>query len=478
MKTAAIYVRISKDRVGAGLGVERQEEDCRALATKLGYQVAAVFADNDISAYSGKKRPGYLSLLQAVENGQVQAVFAWHTDRLHRRPTELEPYIDASDRHDVPTFTVQAGPLNLDTPSGRMGARIHGAVASYEVEIGIERQKSAKLQAAQSGVWRGGQRPFGYEKDGMTVRESEATIIREIAERFIDGDSWRSIALDLNARGIVTANGKKWNALKVRNLAIRLRNIAVVDHNGLAQYPAQWPAVIDKSTWDRLQTAITLSLSLHKQRGPFRKHLLKGFAFCGNCGNRLNVYSGQRAGGKYEASYGCRKNDDERGVIGCGSVKRVAGAVEDLVIESLFYRLESDGLRELLSEAAVDQGELTASLSELNHAEQRLQEISALYGSGEITFDEYRSMKQTASARKDQASSAVDRLATRGSVARIPVGKTLRQAWEESDLEWRRSLLAVFIDRVVIHRVPADAPRMMYKQWRFNPDFVVIEWKA
>jgi hypothetical protein len=28
---AAIYVRISSDRTGAGLGVTRQEEDCRAL---------------------------------------------------------------------------------------------------------------------------------------------------------------------------------------------------------------------------------------------------------------------------------------------------------------------------------------------------------------------------------------------------------------------------------------------------------------
>jgi hypothetical protein len=28
----AIYVRISRDRVGAGLGVDRQVEDCKALS--------------------------------------------------------------------------------------------------------------------------------------------------------------------------------------------------------------------------------------------------------------------------------------------------------------------------------------------------------------------------------------------------------------------------------------------------------------
>jgi hypothetical protein len=51
---AAIYVRISSDRTGAGLGVARQEEDCRALCERLGWQVVRVYPDNDVSAYSGK----------------------------------------------------------------------------------------------------------------------------------------------------------------------------------------------------------------------------------------------------------------------------------------------------------------------------------------------------------------------------------------------------------------------------------------
>jgi DNA invertase Pin-like site-specific DNA recombinase len=33
-RRAAIYCRISQDRGGAGLGVARQEEDCRALCPK------------------------------------------------------------------------------------------------------------------------------------------------------------------------------------------------------------------------------------------------------------------------------------------------------------------------------------------------------------------------------------------------------------------------------------------------------------
>jgi site-specific DNA recombinase len=36
MEKAAIYTRISKDPHGEGLGVGRQEEDCRALCERNG----------------------------------------------------------------------------------------------------------------------------------------------------------------------------------------------------------------------------------------------------------------------------------------------------------------------------------------------------------------------------------------------------------------------------------------------------------
>src|SRR4051812_750934 len=75
---AAIYCRISRDRVEITeggekrftmLGVERQELDCRIKAASLGWEVAETFVDNDISATSGRTRPGYEAMLAAIENG-------------------------------------------------------------------------------------------------------------------------------------------------------------------------------------------------------------------------------------------------------------------------------------------------------------------------------------------------------------------------------------------------------------------------
>src|SRR3954469_2636912 len=195
-RRAVIYSRISRDREGAGLGVDRQRQECEALAEHLGWTVVASRSDNDLSAYSGKPRPGYRALLDDLEHGRADAVVVWHTDRLHRRPVELEEYIDVCDPRGVITQTVKAGPLDLATPSGRMVARMLGSAGRYEVEHMIERQQAAKLQAATAGRWKGGRRPFGYEPDGVALREAEAAEIRRATDDLLAGMSLHAIARD------------------------------------------------------------------------------------------------------------------------------------------------------------------------------------------------------------------------------------------------------------------------------------------
>ena len=124
--------------------MDRQKADCRELAKRLGWQVVATFIDNDISAYSGAPRPQYRAMLDAVRSGQVRAVIAWHPDRLHRRIVELEAFIDLLDTRGVEVRTVTAGDLDLSSATGRMNARIVGAVAQKEVEQTKDRIRSAK----------------------------------------------------------------------------------------------------------------------------------------------------------------------------------------------------------------------------------------------------------------------------------------------------------------------------------------------
>src|SRR5690625_3961401 len=93
-KQAGIYLRISDDKTSEGRGDERQEQDGRKVARNLDAKIVDTFKDNDISAYSGTPRPEYQRLLEAISTGRVDTVIAWHNDRLHRSPKELEHFID------------------------------------------------------------------------------------------------------------------------------------------------------------------------------------------------------------------------------------------------------------------------------------------------------------------------------------------------------------------------------------------------
>src|SRR5262249_41888399 len=146
-----IYVRISEDRNGGELGVGRQEQDCRELAARRGWDVVDVYMDDDVSAFSGKPRPSYRRLLADVEAGQVQAVVAWHPDRRHRSPVELEHFITLVERHGVAVATVQGGDYDLSTASGRMTARVVGAVARGESEHSAERVRRKMRELAENG---------------------------------------------------------------------------------------------------------------------------------------------------------------------------------------------------------------------------------------------------------------------------------------------------------------------------------------
>src|SRR5688572_15099237 len=110
----AVYCRISFDRSGEGLGVDRQEALCRKLAKEKAWPIAEVYVDNDVSAYNGNVRAEYRRLLADIEAGIRDAVICVDLDRLTRKPAELEEFMDLADRHKVALANV-SGDTDLST---------------------------------------------------------------------------------------------------------------------------------------------------------------------------------------------------------------------------------------------------------------------------------------------------------------------------------------------------------------------------
>jgi hypothetical protein len=310
----------------------------------------------------------------------------------------------------------------------------------------------------------------------MTLNETEAVVVREIVERFISGDSWRTIALDLNERGIPTATGKKWAAVNARNVATLERHYGIRTHNG-TRHKAAWTPLLSRETWEDLELAIKRGQALYGKRSTTRTHLLSGFVHCGLCGNRMHIINAQTRDGSYSPAFSCRKKDHRGEEIGCGKVKRRRDPVEALVIDCIMYRLDTPELGELIAGTKSATPELKQLMRDHAAQAQRLQEILSLYSTGDMTLLEYKMAKTTAQARLDALGRELDKISSKTTLANIPAGQTVKEAWDKADLMWRRQLVDTLIDKIFIDPRIKGQGFPKWRQYRFDPNLVRIIWK-
>lgn len=461
--TAAIYCRISKDRAGGGLGVARQEQDCREIAESLGWNVSRVYVDNDISAYSGKPRPSYRELLDAMRAGHVQAVITWHTDRLHRAPLELEEYIDISEKGSITTQTVKAGELDLSTPSGRAVARTLGAWARYESEHKSERGKRKQLQLATAGKFTGGPVPYGWEMVNKVpvIVDGDALEIRKAVNSIIAGASIGSIVRDLNVRDIKTRRGQVWTSTSVRNLVMRPTNAGLSSYHGEILGESVFPPIVTEDQW-RTATAIVKDPSRRSAFDSKVKHLLAGMLRCGTCGAAMQTSS--RAGDRTDMShyYKCRTRGD-------GHSFQTAKPVEELVSEVTVSHLENQQIQGKMR-FPDDEAKLGKLRTEALTLRGRLDESANSFADGIITAKQLETITTRVRDQLDKTTASMAALG-HGSPLPPPNVANIREWWGSTGIERQRAIIDALMT-VYVDPIRKSAPRT------FDPDRIRIEWKT
>ncbi len=460
MTTVGVYARISDDRAGSGLGVQRQQDDCVALAEHRGWTVAEIYVDNDASAYGGKRRPGYQRLLADLKAGRIGGVVAWHPDRLYRRTADLVTFIEVVEAAGAVVATVQAGDIDLATASGRMVARIVGAVAEHESEHKGERQRRKHLELAQAGKpTGGGTRPFGFETDRVTVREAEADVVRNMARRVAAGESLRGTVTDVTRRGSVTPTGKPWSLHSARRMLLSARIAGMREHHGEAVAAATWPALVDRGTWEACRRILRDPARM-TNRSP-RSYLLKSIARCGLCNTKLVA----RPRSDKARCYVCASGP---GFGGCGKIRVLAEPLEELVVDHVLAAIDGPGLDEARSRHAGTEVTDDVVAVELTDVERRLDELAETFADGQVSRREWLAARGRLEARRDALSV---RLAASGPSALGMLAGDVYEAWGRLTFDQRHAVAAAVADRVTVG--PAVRGRN-----RFDPDRVEITWRA
>ncbi len=430
----AIYARLSIERESSSDNVETQIEECTAYIEDQGWQVVHVFSDSDISAskYSTKPRPGYEQLLNAVRAGEVECIVITEMPRLYRRLEELLELMHLAETTVLKRIeTTDGNDYDLSTGMG-----VHNAVQAVNTAVLESRRTSDRMKRkrraeAKAGKAHGGMRPYGYEKGGKVVNHDEASIICECRDLLFAGDTPLNIVTMLNLRGVPTAQGKKWYVRNLEQVLTSRRIAGIRTHNG-SEYPGDWPAIISEGDSDRLR------LLLRQQA-----------------------------------------KDGSGMPYGCGKIVRTAEAVEALVTEAVLYRLDSTDLATAMRESEVP--EITRLMEEYSAGKLKLRELVEDYASGLLNREQLAQAKTVVEDALERTKARLARVESGRTLASIPIDKTVREAWDEADIIWRRSLISLLVEKVVVYPSRPGSRRWEApngKTYAFDPAKVVIAWRA
>lgn len=334
---ALIVTRLSR-LVDESSSAERQQQDCREVCERHGWEVIGVAEDLNVSA--GKTSPFQRPELgrwlgDGVSNPgrmhEIDVIVFWRLDRLVRSVTQLAEMISWAERFGVTLKSATESHFDLSSSMGKVIASMVASFAEMELEAIRERITADQQHRVRSGLYRGGKMPFGYRveprSDGtgkqLVPDPEQGKIVRRLVEGILAGKSANQLAFELNGEGIpcsadLTAirEGKKptggsWHGGHIKRLLLSpaLRGLVEtsdplldqngrpVIKNGRKQYGKRYvlrnedgtpvqraEPLISSDEYAKLRKILD-DRAVGQRPNRATVSLLTGVLFCGSCGS-------------------------------------------------------------------------------------------------------------------------------------------------------------------------------------------------
>lgn len=293
---AVIYARFSSDRQREE-SIEGQLRECHEYAKKNGITIVHEYIDRAVSASKDtEKRLDFLRMIRDSSKGQFEAVLVWKLDRFARDRYDSAHYKHLLKKNGVRVISATE-PIS-DGPEGIiLESMLEGMAEYYSAELSVKIKRGLKENALK-GVNNGGRTAFGYQlvgkKDGPKHYEADpmtAPIVREIFNRYADGDTIKDIRDSLNARGITTNYG---GAFRYSTLSLILGNRVYLGEYRYSDVVVEGgiPALVEKGVFDKVQARRNRNKRAPAAKKAADHYLLTTKLFCGDCGAIMAGESG------------------------------------------------------------------------------------------------------------------------------------------------------------------------------------------
>lgn len=485
------YLRVSKDRTKQGKSPAQQHEENSRAVVAHGWELHAEpyqDVDKGASRHSRVTRDGYARLVEDIEGGRFGAeiLVIWESSRGSRRVSEWAALVDLCAEARIKIYVTAHDHL-YDPSRGRDRRSLHeDAVDSeYETDKMSDRIRRAVNANAKEGRPHG-KNLYGYRRtyeqgpNGPQLASVEpdpgtAPIVREVATRALGGETYYSIARDLNVRQIPprrparhTYNASRgWTGSMLKQMLSRPAYAGLREHNGEIVGDAVWPPLISQEDWTKLQVRRAVA---PPQREV--KRLVVGLAECSGCGGRLR--SGRQSAGRGADGEAVRYSTYICGGYSSPTPGRKHVSIKEehldlLVSEAVIGRLsEPDFLTAARSKDSSVDAERAEVLAQIEADKAYLDDVrqkAAEAGMFDLVIDQERRVRPRIEANEQRL-----RVLSGHSddVLALASEEDVREAWERLDVRRRRDVIRGLL-------VPIVKAAEVGKRG-LQPDRVAIRW--
>lgn len=354
---AVIYARYSNGPRQTEQSIEGQIRDCMEYAKKNDITVIDSYIDRSISGTDFEHRSEFNRLMHDCEKKLFSAVIVWKIDRFGRNREELAMNKVKLKKHGVKLM--YAKEHIPDGPEGIiLESLLEGMAEYYSAELSQKVRRGLR-ESMLKGHALGGNPMTGYKivDKKYVVDPVGSAIVKEIFERYANGQTAREITDDLNKRGFVTARGTKFAYKNIYQMLRNEKYIGIYRYGETAVTGSIEP-IVDVALFQRVQDILAVNSrnrSKTKCAAPVR-FLLTGKLYCGICGNAITGESGTSRNGNSYYYYKCsaKKYHKKNTSTPCTQKNVRKEYLEEVVVQSTVQEVLQPDLINYLAKKVVE----------------------------------------------------------------------------------------------------------------------------
>lgn len=449
---AVIYARYSSDNQREE-SIEGQLRECKEYAERNGILVLQSYIDRALSAKTDN-RPEFQRMIRDSAKGLFDTVLVWKLDRFARNRYDSAHYKSLLRKNGVKV--VSATESIADGPEGIiLESMLEGMAEYYSAELAQKVNRGMRENALKARS-NGGTIPLGYrldEEHRLKIDPLTAPVVREVFQRYADGENLRTIIRSLNERGIRTSRNYPFRHSSFNTMLKNRKYIGEYHYKDVI-IPDAVPPIISKELFERVQERMKKNQHAPARAKAEEEYLLTTKLFCGHCGRLMIGESGKGRNGTIHRYYKCA---GAKRRLGCHKKAVKKDWIERVAVQYTIQRVFQDDLiaqiaDELVALQGAEDSALPLLRRQLTDTERGIENMLNAIQQGIFTSSTRQRLEELENLRAELKSSILQAELERPQYSREDIIQWISRfkGGDPNDKAYQRQIIDIFLNSIYV----------------------------